>query len=427
MNIIKAGYKSFAAILLSSTLGVTAFSQTVFINDGKVVTNAQLGTLETADVLIVDGRISDIDTELTAPDGVQVIEAEGQWVTPGLFSAYSQVGLVEVSLEASTNDSRASEASTSVSDLGADGFNPKSPVIGNTRMGGITHAAITPRASHNIFGGRGFVANMSGDFDSIKDEVAFVFVEMGSRGADLAGGSRSASMSQLRAALDDALAFPARFDGPEEGDALSRRDAAALAPAARGQVPLMIAADRAIDILKIIDLKNDYGRLDVIILGGAEAWMVTKQLEENFVRVILDPHANLPGNFNGVGSRLDNAVLLEEAGVEYAFMTNTADTSHFIYVLRQHAGNAVGNGLDWDSAFKAISSVPASWFNQRIGQLVQGGEATVIVWDGDPLEVTSTPVYIMIEGEVQSLDSRQRALRDRYNPTSTETKPHKYR
>lgn len=420
--------KTFISSLLFTTaMAGTSVAQTVFVNDGKVVTNTSMGTLETGDVLIVDGRISEIGAELTAPAGAEIIEAAGQWVTPGLFASMAQIGLVEIGLEAATNDTRAAKATTSVSDRGADSFNPASPVIGITRAGGITHAAIAPSASHNIFGGLGLVANTSGDLDSIDNKIAFVFVQLGERGARLAGGSRSASMSQLRAALDDAMAYPARYDGPLEGDALPRRDAAALAPAARGQMPIIIAADRASDLLKIIELKKNYGGLDIIIAGASEGWRVADALEENFIRVMIDPHENLPDSFDRVGARMDNAKILHDAGVEVAFTTRSAGISHNIRVLNQHAGNAVAAGLDWDSAFRAISSTPAKWFDSRSGELTEGRSATVVVWDGDPLEVTSRPTWMMIDGDTQSLESRQTKLRDRYNPTTGETKPYKYR
>jgi len=78
--------------------------------------------------------------------------------------------------------------------------------------------------------------------------------------------------------------------------------------------------------------------------------------------------------------------------------------------------------LEWDKAFAAISSTPAKWFG-----LGKGSDATLVVWDGDPLNVTSAPTDMFIRGERQSLKSRQTALRDRYNPTSDDTRPHKYR
>ena len=76
-------------------------------------------------------------------------------------------------------------------------------------------------------------------------------------------------------------------------------------------------------------------------------------------------------------------------------------------------------GLRWDQAFSAISSTPASWFGVD--------ESSIVVWDGDPLEVTSTPIAMSIAGEEQPMTSRQKALRDRYNPTNQGDLPHKYR
>ena len=108
-------------------------------------------------------------------------------------------------------------------------------------------------------------------------------------------------------------------------------------------------------------------------------------------------------------------------------MTRSAGFSHNVRLLPQNAGNAVANGLDWDSAFAAITSVPAGWFDVSAGKIVQGNKADLVVWDGDPLELTSSPTFMMIDGVEQSLESRQTKLRDRYNPTTGETKPHKYR
>ena len=128
-----------------------------------------------------------------------------------------------------------------------------------------------------------------------------------------------------------------------------------------------------------------------------------------------------------VGARLDNVILLDKAGVDYAIMTSSADLTHNVRVLSQHAGNAVGAGLSWDKAFAAISSTPARWFKTETGTLSEGTEASLVIWDGDPLEVTSGAIAVYIDGEAQEMRSRQSALSDRYNPKNADTLPHKYR
>lgn len=416
---------SLAALLALST-ALPALAQDMLIKDARIVTNSADGIIENGDVLIRGGKIVEIGADIAPPAGVETMDGTGKWVTPGLFAPFSRIGLVEINAEASTNDVSADEANTSVSNRASDSFNPKTPVIGNTRVEGITHIVSAPDTGENIFGGLGLVANTTGDFDSIETDQAFMYISLGEGGANTAGGSRSASMNQLRAALDDAGAYPSRYSGPDDGDALTRRDAAALFRAARGQLPIIIGADRAVDLLNIIKLKKDYG-LDVIVAGAAEGWMVADELKAAGIRVMVDPHENLPGSFDMVGARLDNIVILDEAGVDYAIMTRSAGLTHNVRVLSQHAGNAVGAGLSWDKAFAAISSTPARWFKTKSGQLSTGSDATLVVWDGDPLEVSTGAVAVYINGEAQAMRSRQTALRDRYNPLNQKTMPHKYR
>ena len=94
------------SVMSLSLLSGTAFAQSVFIDNATVVTNGSQGILENADVIINNGRVTSIGSDLTAPDGATVINAAGEWVTPGLFAPIAQIGLVEIGLEDSTNDTR---------------------------------------------------------------------------------------------------------------------------------------------------------------------------------------------------------------------------------------------------------------------------------------------------------------------------------
>ena len=420
--------KSLSIALLLSASALPAASQDMFISDAKVVSNTASGILENQDIIVRNGKITQIGTDLTVPEDIEAIDANNRWVTPGLIAPFSRLGLMDIGGEDVTNDTSSGESETSVSELASDSFNPKSVFIANTRRMGITHAVISPSAAgHSIFGGTGAVVNLSGEYDSVEKPRAFVFVQLGESGTQRAGGSRAAALQQFRAALDDAGAYPSRYDGPEDGDALTRQDASALFKASRGQMPFLISANRAQDMLNIIKLKKDYGSLDIIILGATEAWKIADELAAADIKVMVDPHDNLPDSFDSVEARLDNVVLLDAAGVDYAITNASALGIQRPATLAQHAGNAVGNGLDWEKAFAAISSTPAKWFDLGSASLSQGSGATLVVWDGDPLNVTSAPTDMFINGERQSLKSRQTALRDRYNPTSNDTRLHKYR
>ncbi|MEP3891869.1 MAG: amidohydrolase [Hellea sp.] len=420
--------KNLTAALLLTAMASAASAQDYYITNAKLVTNTSAGTVENSTVLIKDGKISAIGTDVDAASGLEIIDANGGWVTPGLIAPFSRLGLMDIGGEDVTNDTSSGKSKTSISELASDSYNPKGVFIANTRRAGITHAVISPSAAgDSIFGGTGAVVNLSGEYDSVEKPAAFVFVQLGEGGTRRAGGSRAAAMQQLRAALDDAGAYPARFKGPEDGDSLSRQDASALYKAARGQMPIMISANRAIDMLNIIKLKKSYGSLDIIILGAAEGWKIADDLAAAKIKVMIDPHDNLPTSFDTVEARLDNVVLLDEAGVDYVITNASVLGVSRPATLTQHAGNAVGNGLDWDKAFAAITSTPAKWFDLGNASAEIGSAATLVVWDGDPLDVTSAPTDMFIDGERQSLESRQTALRDRYNPTSEDARPHKYR
>jgi len=420
--------KSLTTALLLSTVASSAWAQDYFISNAKLVTNTSQGIIENADIIIRNGEVAEIGTDLVAPANAEIISADGRWVTPGLIAPFSRLGLMDIGGEDVTNDTSSGHSKTSVSELASDSYNPKSVFVANTRRMGITHAVISPSAAgDSIFGGTGAVVNLSGEYDSVEKAAAFVFVQLGESGTSRAGGSRAAALQQLRAALDDAGAYPGRFDGPDDGDALNRQDASALFKAARGQMPLMISANRAQDMLNIIKLKKDYRSLDIIIFGAAEGWKIADELAAANIKVMVDPHDNLPVSFEYAEARLDNVVLLDEAGVDYVITNASALGIQRAATLAQHAGNAVGNGLDWDKAFAAITATPAKWLGLGGGSVTEGSDATLVVWDGDPLDVTSAPTDMLIEGERQSLESRQTALRDRYNPTSDDTRPHKYR
>ena len=407
------------AAVLAAALPATA--QDVFIDNATIVTATEVRP--DTDMLIRDGRIVRVGADLSAPEGVAV--QSGGFVTPGLFAPYTTLGLVEIGGEASTNDIGSEAEASSVSELAADSFNPLSVHIANARMRGVTHAVVAPSPDgESIFAGTGIVVDLSGEFDSVVNDAAFVHVAIGQRGAGIAGGSRAAAMAQLRGALRDANR---RYDGPDDGDVLSRSDARALRPAVDGDIPLMVSASRASDLLRLIALQDEFPRLDLIVVGAEEAHLVAEQLAGAGVKVIVDPQENLPGSFDSVNASFDNVLRLEEAGVDYAIANLGSLGVTKAGTLNQHAGNAVGNGLSRQAAFAAITDTPARWFGLPTNALEAGDTASLVVWDGDPFEVTSAPVMVMIDGENVGTDSRMRQLRDRYNPVSDDARPHKYR
>jgi imidazolonepropionase-like amidohydrolase len=173
-------------------------------------------------------------------------------------------------------------------------------------------------------------------------------------------------------------------------------------------------ADRASDILEVLRFANSYG-LNPVISGGAEAWMVAEQLANAKVPVLLNPLDNLPGNFDKLGSRLDNAAILNAAGVMVAV---SGAGTHNARKQRQMAGNAVSYGLPHEAGIAALTSNPAMIFGltDNQGMIKRNNAANVVLWSGDPLEVTSVAERVIINGKLIKMESRQTKLRDRYLP-----------
>lgn len=406
--------------LVSLVAGATALAgiacaQTVAVTNAKTWTGTAQGTVENATVIIVDGEIAEVRTgENGLPAEAEVIDAEGGWVTPGIISPFSRIGIVEVSAESPTNDISAGGSDYSIALKASDGFNPMATTIPVTRIEGLTRVVVAPGTGGDIFAGRGFIADTSGSHESVLDDDAFVFIRMGEAGADNAGGSRPAAWARLRAALSDARTFPARFLAHNEGDALTRVDAQAFGPASRGQQLILIEARRASDLKRIIAFSQEMPELNLAIVGADEAWMVADDLAEARIPVIVDPFQNLPASFEQLGATAENASRLIEAGVITAF-AHLSNDSHQARLVLQSAGNAVANGVTHDDAMAAITVIPALIFGmENVGTIEPGAVADVVVWDGDPLEVMSTPTHVFIAGKAQSLESRQTRLRDRY-------------
>lgn len=420
--------KHLAAALAALILAIPAIAQTVAITNAKAWTGTQRGTIDNATLIIVDGTISDIRTgTATLPAGTEVIDADGRWVTPGIISPFSRTGIVEVSAEDSTNDTSAGDSPHSVALKAAEGFNPSATPIDVTRLEGVTRIVVAPQRGGKLFGGQGFIADTSGAPASVSDDAAFVYLSLGEGGASAAGGSRPAAWVHLRAALSDARTYPARFIAHNEGDALTRVDAQAFGPASRGQQLMLIEAHRASDLLAIINFARENESLDLAIVGAAEGWMVAEELAASRIPVIVDPFSNLPEQFAQLGATSRNAERLIEAGVMTAF-AHLGDDSHQARLVLQSAGNAVANGVDFDDALAAITVVPAVIFGmENMGVIRPGAVADLVIWDGDPLEVMSSPDAVFIDGEAQSLESRQTRLRDRYLGLDAGDRPFAYK
>jgi imidazolonepropionase-like amidohydrolase len=428
-----SGLRAFAAALLSLLLTSPAFAQTIAITGGKVVVGDGSAPIEDATVLIVNGRISAAGKGVAIPAGAQRVDAKGKWVTPGIVSGFTRLGLAGVDAVDETNDASARNGLFAAGLDVTSGINPDVEAIGVSRAAGVTRAIVSPEAGGSIFAGQGAVIDTGADFDPVTRARAFQFVEFGEAGARRAGGSRPALFAVFRNALSEARDLA---NGVRKDDALLKRvDAAALIPVLNGQTKLLIHVESATDILSVLGLKREYPLIDMVLVGASEGWRLAPQIAAAKVPVLASALNDLPGSFETIAATQSNIGRMKAAGVSVAIgMIDDNDTRQAMHVL-QYAGNLVAltkvpgaTGLNWNEAFAAITSRPAeiAGMGAEIGSLRAGRRGDVVIWDGDPLEVTTGVEAVWIDGVKQPLSNRQTRLRDRYARPAPEALPKAY-
>ena len=400
------------AFLLAQTIAITG--GTVYPVSGP--------KLENATVLIRDGRIAAVGTNVAVPAGATRIDASGKWVTPGFIDGAGQMGLREISAVQNTNEAtlRGNEVAASFNVL--EGINPASTLIAVNRMEGITSTVAVPNGS--LIWGQAVMIDLDGEsIEAMRVKSPAAMVADLSEGAkDAGGGSRAGVAQRLRRVLNDAREYATRRADYRRAQiqplGASAADLEALQPVLRGELPLVVVANRRSDIETALRIGREY-KLKLILAGAAEGWMIPQEIAAAGVPVLVEPMDNIP-SFDALGIRYENAPLLAKGGVKVALMETATENTRD---LRQQAGNAVASGMTWEQALRAVTLTPAEIFGvaDRYGSLDAGKVANVVVWTGDPFDFSTGVEHVLIRGKDIPLRSRQTELLERYR-----TLPPKY-
>jgi imidazolonepropionase-like amidohydrolase len=414
-------------VLLSMVLAAApAVAAPIAITGATAHTARGEEVIRNATIIIDNGRITAIGAGLAIPAGAMVIDAKGQPVTPGIVAVPSDLGLTEVGGVRETSDGSARTSTYSAALDMAAAINPGSLHFAIYRMAGVTRAAAVPDSGNAVFGGQGAVVSLADNGPTVTRPRAFQYVELGEAGARLAGGSRPAAYAQLIDLLDAAKRLAANpaasVGGDDSGSLVKRRDVEALLPVLSGAQSLMVHVERASDILEVLKLKGRYPALRPVLVGAREAWLVAAQIARAGVPVITHSLYDLPDDFEGLAASRNNAGHLQAAGVTVVLGPLGGVGGTTPVNLPGYAGNAVGQGtvpggkgLTKGQALASITANPARVLGLAdTGTLEVGKRADIVLWDGDPLELMSSPVAVWIDGAAQPMTSRQTLLAQRY-------------
>lgn len=431
-----------------------ALAQPVAIINARIETAGPQGSIASGTLVMDQGRIVAVGPTIGVPAGAKIIDAKGQVVTPGLIQASTSLGISEIEQVPETRDDGAGQRLGAAFNPAA-GINPDAPTISLARLNGVTRAFLTPVAGRSgggahahddsafataggheeddptLFAGQAIGINLASDqTDLVFKTNAGMVLQFGESAAAAAGGSRGASLILLKQVLADTRHFAANraaYDkGKGRGLMVSRLDLEALVPVVQGRSPLLVRVSSANDIRQVLKLAREE-KLSIILEGAEEGWRVAAELAAAKVPVIIDSQAALPSSFETLGTHLDNARVLQAAGVSVAIM-GSRDYNN-LRQSRMNAGTAVAHGLPYQQALQAITLVPARiWgVDQETGSLEAGKAADVVIWSGDPLEGQSYPTAVFIAGVAQPMTSRSTELAARYKPASDSSPRPAYR
>lgn len=407
------------AALFALAFSAPAAAQSLVIVHARAWTGAG-PAVEDATIVVRDGRIISVQAAGAVPQGVEVIDAKGRAVTPGIFAAATHLGLIEVAGAADTADEAVSAGKLGPSFDVATAINSKSLLIQQARADGVLWTLAFPSGSPVApFLGQGAVLRLGGG-EVLRRPRAAMFARIGGSAAETAGGSRASQWTLLRRAFDEARRLSDRRPLDAQDRLFDLINLESLRPVLDGTMPLAIQTHRQSDIREAIRLASDY-RLRVVLVGGNEAWTLANELARARIPVILDPGANLPMSYDEIGSRLDNAAILDRAGVVLALApsAHSIDMNYNVGVSsRMAAGLAVANGLPYASAIRSLTLGPASIWGAaaETGSIEPGKFADLVIWDGDPLEPSSAPQSVIAGGYSISLITREVLLTRRYAP-----------
>ena len=401
--------------LALSFISISAFSQTIVIKGGEIYTGLNQESF-IGDILIEGDTILEVSTKPLKGD--VVVDASNKIITPGVIAPDTQIGILEIGAISETRDGDSDIYSMGFSVF--DAINPNSTLIPWNRSNGVTSAITLPDFNWDPLSGMASFLLLDGSLrvNGMRD-VALT----GEIGA-LSSGSRAESLILLRDLLEFASILDEKdmasskkiseaiedFEIAELMD-LQPRDAIALYNLLNNNLPLIIKTNRASDILKLIDIKKLYG-LNLVLMSAQEATLVADEIAANNIPVIVNPFDNIPDSFDELASNIRIASSLEKAGIKVMF---SESRTHNYHLIRQGAGNAVANGMSYTGAIMALTSNVAESFNiPERGRLQKGMKADLVIWEGDPLEPSTFPSKVYINGNDMDLSTRSSRLTERY-------------
>ena len=399
-----------SVVIGSATL---AFSQTPIAITGARVETVSSGIIESATVVIEHGKVSAVGKNVPVPAGAEIIDGRNKIVIPGLIDSGDQLGLVEIPSISVTDDSNESTDPVHPELRVIDALNIGSENIRVARTEGVTNAVVTPGGS-NVVSGQSAVIQLDGDSAAVVlvKSPAALHINLGEISKqtygdkDKAPKTRMGTIAILRQAFLNAQHYEASGKRPRD------LKMEALLSALKGDIPVVIHANRAGDIESAFRLADEF-HLRITLSEVASAWRFADELARRKIPVIVGPIFSAPIRSELADLRRDNAALLTKAGVTVAIQTGSVNGVRDLWFA---VGSAMANGMSPDAALASVTLNPARMFgvDDRLGSIQVGRDANLLILDGEPFLAKTHVLAVFIGGKKVDLTNHQTQLFDAY-------------
>ena len=378
-------------------------------------------------LLIEDGKITAIGKKVEVPEGAETIDLKGKHVYPGLFEAHTRMGLTEMSAVRASNDYRESgTVNPNVKALVS--INPDNVIIPVTRSNGVLFALAAP--SGGLIAGKSAVIQLDGwtyEDMSIKAEAAMQIdwpsqslssrqrARMSAKDAQAAVKTQAKRLQKLTEFFAATRNYRDARNAPNSSQNYDAR-LDAMIDVVGGKIPMMVEANGAAEIQSAVNFSVQEN-VKLIILGGYDADECIELLKKYDVPVVIGAVHRMPKRRSDEYDRAYTlAARLHQAGVRFCISGTERSKTWNARNLAYHAATAAAFGLPIDQAIRSITLSPAEIFgvDDQLGSLTVGKDASLIVTDGNPLEIRTNVLMAYLQGREVDLSNRQKRLYKKY-------------
>jgi imidazolonepropionase-like amidohydrolase len=414
----------FASILLSATILQAQNPKgkygTFALTHASIETVTK-GVIANGTVLISNGKIVDVGTNVSIPPDTEVLDCNGLWIYPGMIDGGTRLGLIEFGQVPQATD--VSELGDVIPQMKAlTAVNPNAVGVPITRVSGVTTTLVLPEGE--LFSGTAALINLHGytpdQMYAGFEGIVLNFPRTGRRGQfdrrtdEEIKKATDKSVQRLNDVWQKAIQYH-QLDSATKGKMEYYPEMQALLPVIRGEMTLLVDVNAAQDILAALKWVTEKKIKKVVFMGVAEGWRVASEIVKANIPVVTGPVLSLPArDYDRFDKAYANAGLMKKAGVKVAIRSRDGNTNY--RNLPYHAGFAATYGLGKEEAFKSITIIPAEIFGvaDRLGSIEKGKSATLFVSDGDPFETKTQIRHVFIEGWQMPMVSRQSLLYDEF-------------